>query len=302
MTGSASALVVGVDGSVDALTAVRWAARAARERHLGLRLVHALPELPAPYPRGDPTFEQVRQAVGARGERVLAEALDEATRAVPGVEVTTSLRSERPADALLAEAKGAAMLVLGTPGLRRLGRVLVGSVSVALAAHAPCPVTLIRPHAGDDEPPTEGPVVVGVDGTPAGDEAIAAGFEEASWRGAPLIAVHCWHEAFLSAVFEEGRWTMDSSAMEAHEHELLAQRLAGWPEKYPDVVVDRVVQAGRPAECLLDLADRAQLLVVGSRGRGGFRGLALGSTSQALMSYALCPVLVARGGVRPQEK
>jgi nucleotide-binding universal stress UspA family protein len=184
--------------------------------------------------------------------------------------------------------------VLGTPGLSRLGRVLVGSVSVALAAHAPCPVTLVRPHVGDDEPPAEGPVVLGVDGTPAGEEAIAAAFEEASWRGARLTAVHCLHEAFLSAVFEENRWTMDGPATEEHERELLAQRLAGWQEKYPDVVVDRVVPAGRPAERLLDFADRAQLLVVGSRGLGGFRGLALGSTSQALMSYALCPVLVAR--------
>ncbi|WIY00411.1 universal stress protein [Amycolatopsis mongoliensis] len=302
MTGSASALVVGVDGSAGALTAVRWAARVARERRLALRLVHALPELPPPYPRGDPTFDQVKAAVTTRGERMLAEARATAAEAEPGIEVTTSLRSERPADALVSEAKDATMLVLGTPGLRPLGRVLLGSVSVALAAHAPCPVTLVRPHAGDDEPPAEGPVVVGVDGAPAGEEAIAAAFEEASWRGARLIAVHCWHEAFLSSIFEEGRWTMDSSTVEEREHELLAQRLAGWREKYPDVVVDRVVLAGRPAERLLDLADRAQLLVVGSRGRGGLRGLALGSTSQSLMSYALCPVLVVRGGTRPQEK
>ena len=294
MTGSAAALVVGVDGSAGALMAVRWAARAARERRLGLRLVHALPELPPPYPRGDPTFEQVKAAVTGRGERVLAEARDTAAEVASDVAVTTSLRSERPAEALVSEANGATLLVLGTPGLRRLGRVLLGSVSVALAAHAPCPVILVRPHAGDDEPPAEGPVVLGVDGTPAGEEAIAAAFEEASWRGARLMAIHCRHEAFLSAVFEEGRWTTDSAAMEEHEHELLAQRLAGWQEKYPDVAVDRVVLAGRPAEGLLDFADRAQLLVVGSRGRGGFRGLALGSTSQSLMSYALCPVLVAR--------
>jgi nucleotide-binding universal stress UspA family protein len=301
MTGSTSALVVGVDGSANALTAARWAARLARERKLGLRLVHALPELPPPYPRADPTFAQIQEAVGARGHRFLAEARDVAAKVAPGIEAETVLRPERPADALLAERDGARMIVLGTPGLRPLGRVLLGSVSVALAAHAPCPVALVRTHAGDDEPPAEGPVVVGVDGTPVSEEAVAVAFEEASWRGARLIAVHCWHEAFLAAVFEEGRWTMDSSAVEAHEHELLAQRLAGWQEKYPDVVVDRVVLPGRPAERLLDLADRAQLLVVGSRGRGGFSGLALGSTSQALMSYALCPVVVARG-TRPHAK
>ncbi|HEY2058584.1 universal stress protein [Amycolatopsis sp. NBC_01480] len=294
MTGSGSAVVVGVDGSAAALTAVRWAALVARERRRGLRLIHALPELPALYPGADATFEQIQEAVGARGERVLAEARAAAEEAAPGVEVESEVRSEGAAEALLAEADGATMVVLGTPGRSELGRVLLGSVSVALAAHAPCPVAVIRPHVGDDEAPTEGPVVVGVDGTPLSEGAIATAFEEASWRQAPLIAVHSWHEAFLSEVFEERRWTMDREAVKQEEHELLAQRLAGWQEKFPDVTVERVVEAGRPAERLLDLADRAQLLVVGSRGRGGLSGLALGSTSQALISYALCPVVIAR--------
>ncbi|WP_086853512.1 universal stress protein [Amycolatopsis kentuckyensis] len=271
-----SELVVGVDGSAGALAAVRWAARVARERGRGLRLVHALPDLPGPYPRSDPVYEQLLEAAAEQGRTMLAEA----RAAASDVEAKTVLRPERPADALAAESADAAMLVLGTPGLRPLGRILLGSVTVALTAHAHCPVALVRPHAGEDEPPAEGPVVVGVDGSPASEEAIAVAFEEASWRDARLIAVHCRRD---------GRWTA-----EEYGEELLAQRLAGRREKYPDVVVDREVVAGRPAERLLDFADRAQLLVVGSRGRGGFGGLALGSTSQALMSYALCPVIVAR--------
>jgi nucleotide-binding universal stress UspA family protein len=276
---SGSELVVGVDGSAGALAAVRWAAQMARERRCGLRLVHALPELPAPYPRADPTYEQLLEAAAGQGRTMLAEA----RAAAPDVEVKTVLRPERPADALAAESADAAMLVLGTPGLRPLGRILLGSVTVALTAHAHCPVALIRPHVGEDEPPTEGPVVVGVDGSPASEEAIAAAFEEASWRSARLVAVHCRRDSWGAG-----------EAGEQFGHELLAQRLAGWREKYPDVVVDREVVVGRPAERLLDFADRAQLLVVGSRGRGGFGGLALGSTSQSLMSYALCPVVVAR--------
>ena len=278
---SGSELVVGVDGSAGALTAVRWAARVARERNFGIRLVRALPGLPAPYPRADPGYEQLLEAASAQSRAILAEARD----AVPDVRVRTVLRPEQPADALVAESGDAAMLVLGTPGLRPLGRILLGSVTVALAAHAHCPVVLVRPHAGEDEPPAEGPVVVGVDGSPASEEAIAFAFEEASWRGARLLAVHC---------FSDGWW----GEGEQYGRELLAQRLAGWPEKYPDVVVDREVVAGRPAERLLDFADRAQLLVAGSRGRGGLGGLALGSTSQALMSYALCPVVVARPRVK----
>jgi nucleotide-binding universal stress UspA family protein len=194
------------------------------------------------------------------------------------------------------------MIVLGTPDHSAAARILLGSTSLALAAHAECPVALIRPHVAEDEPPVEGPVVVGVDGTPASEQAIAVAFDEASWRGAPLLAVHAWHDTFLAGVFEESRRTMDGDAIEQSANELLDERLAGWQEKYPDVRVERLVQRGRPAQALLDLADRAQLLVVGSRGRGGLAALALGSTSQAMMSYALCPVLVARGGTRPAAR
>ncbi|MDT8914482.1 universal stress protein [Amycolatopsis sp. PS_44_ISF1] len=295
MSGSGSAVVAGVDGSGAALTAVRWAALVARERRRRLRLIHALPELPTLYPGTDTTFEQVQEAIGERGERVLAEARDAASDAAPGVEVESEVRAEGAAEALLAEADGATMLVLGTPGRSELGRVLLGSVSVALAAHAPCPVAVVRPHVGDDEAPKEGPVVVGVDGTPLSEAAIATAFEEASWRRARLIAVHSRAEGFLSELFQERGWKTGREAGEQQEHELLAERLAGWPEKFPDVAVERVVESGRPAERLLDLADRAQLLVVGSRGLGGLGGLALGSTSQSLISYALCPVVVVRG-------
>jgi len=240
--------------------------------------------------------------VGARGQRLLEDARDAATAVAPDLRPELIQRPEHAVDALLAESATAGMVVLGSPGARSLGRMLLGSVSVSLAAHAACPVALARPHVAEDEPPTEGPVVVGVDSTRTSEDAIAAAFDEASWRGAPLTAVHCWREGVLSAVFAEGRWPLDRAAVEEHEHELLAQRLAGWQEKYPDVAVTRVVLPGSPAERLLELADRARLLVVGSRGRGGVAGLALGSTSQAMMSYALCPVLVVRGKARPEAK
>ena len=288
-------LVVGIDGSATALAAARWAAAIAAQRRRGLRLVHAVEELLVPYPHAEPAHQDLQALVGARGQRLLEEAADAATAVAPDVRPELIQRPEHAADALLAESATAGMVVLGSPSSRPLGRVLLGSVSLALAAHAECPVALARPHVAEDEPPTEGPVVVGVDGTPTSEDAIAAAFEEASWRGAPLTAVHCWREGVLSSVFAEGRWALDRAAVEKHEHEVLAQRLAGWQEKFPDVVVSRVVLPGNPAERLLELADRARLLVVGSRGRSGLAALALGSTSQAVMSYALCPVLVVRG-------
>ncbi|MFJ1760115.1 universal stress protein [Amycolatopsis sp. NPDC088138] len=296
---SSADLVVGVDGSDGALTAVRWAARAAAARRRGLRLVHATEELPVAYPHTGGNFEELYELVGARGQRLLEAARAAVAEVAPEVKPEVVLRPEQPAEGLLAESATAAMIVLGTSGQSTAARVLLGSASLALAAHAECPVALIRPHVAEDEPPAEGPVIVGVDGTPASEDAIAVAFDEASWRGAPLVAVHAWHDTFLAGLFEEGRRTMDGDAIEQSAHELLDERLAGWQEQYPDVHVERLVQRGRPAQALLDLADRAQLLVVGSRGRSGLAALALGSTSQAVMSYALCPVLVARGGTRP---
>ena len=291
---SAGPIVVGVDGSDAALHAARWAAAEAAQRHRELRLVHAIDDVALSYPRPLPTTEDLHGVLRMRGRRLLRAARDAVHEVAPGLTPHVELSRTGAAATLLEESETASLLVLGTPGLRPLGRVFVGSVSIAVAAHAQCPVALIRGHVAEDAPPTEGPIVVGIDAAPSSEDAIALAFEEASWRQAPLIAVHCWNDAFLAAVFEEMRWTLDRPAIEECERELLAQRLAGWREKYPDVTVERRVVRGRPAEALLDVADRAQLIVVGSRGLGGFTGMLLGSTSQAVMSYALCPVLVAR--------
>ncbi|MFC5099416.1 universal stress protein [Kibdelosporangium philippinense] len=136
--------------------------------------------------------------------------------------------------------------------------------------------------------------MVGVDGSPASEAAIKFAFEEASLRGASLIAVHTWTEVYLDPELNVDRIAFDTTLLEEREHELLAQRLAGWQEKYPDVLVTRVVTKGRPVRALLGYDEHAQLIVVGSRGLGGYHGMLLGSTSQALMHYALTPLAVVR--------
>ncbi|WP_020658874.1 universal stress protein [Amycolatopsis benzoatilytica] len=287
------ALVVATDGSLASRNAVAWAARAAAARGLPLRIVHVLDDPALAYPRPLPTRENLDTVLEVRGRRILRMARETAEETAPELTPELVLRRGIVAKCLTSQSRGAAMLVLGTPGLRPLGRILLGSTSVALAAHAECPVALVRPHVGDDEPPSAGPVVVGVDGSPSSEQAVAVAFEEASWRKAPLTAVHCWDDRLLSAVFRENDWKFDGS-YEQEAAEVLAERIAGWEGRYPEVEVRQVVVRGRPSEQLLDLADRAQLLVVGSRGRGGLTGLLLGSTSQAVMSYALCPVIVAR--------
>ncbi|GAB2794667.1 universal stress protein [Amycolatopsis magusensis] len=289
-----SAVVVGVDESATSMNAVRWAAAVAAQRNRELRLVHVIDDILLSLPRPLPTQENLHEVVLARGHRLLAKAREAAREVAPEVKLHVELARGRAMDVLRGESETAGLLVLGTPGLRPLGRFLVGSVTIALSAHAACPVAVVRAHVGEDAPPAEGAVVVGVDGSPSSEQAIEVAFEEASWRGAPLVAVHSWDEPFIAAIFEEARLLLDRPLVEAHEREVLSQRLAGWREKFPEVHVDPVVARGSASERLLEYADRAQLLVVGSRGRGGLSGMLLGSTSQTVLSYALCPVIVAR--------
>ncbi|QFU89630.1 universal stress protein [Amycolatopsis sp. YIM 10] len=289
-----SAVVVGIDETAPSMNAVRWAASLAAQRNRELRLVHVVDDIMLTLPRSLPTQENLHDVVLARGHRLLAKARDAAREVAPEVRLHVELARGRAVDVLRRESETARLLVLGTPGLRPLGRFLVGSVTIALAAHAACPVAVVRPHAADDLPPADGPVVVGVDGSASSEQAIGLAFEEASWRGAPLVALHSWDEPFVAAIFEEARLLLDRPMVEAHEREVLSQRLAGWQEKFPEVHVDPMVARGSASERLLDYADRAQLLVVGSRGRGGLSGMLLGSTSQTVLSYALCPVIVAR--------
>jgi nucleotide-binding universal stress UspA family protein len=132
---------------------------------------------------------------------------------------------------------------------------------------------------------------VGVDGSPLSAAALAYAYEAAAYRRVPLVAVHTWWDQPIDAVVAAGvEWT----AVQAEEQRLLAQRLAGWCQKYPDVLVRRVVARARPAHALLAEAPAAQLVVVGARGRGGFAGIVLGSTSRQVLHHARCPVVVAR--------
>jgi len=152
----------------------------------------------------------------------------------------------------------------------------------------------VRGRTLDGAPPAEGPVVVGVDGSVSCRDAVEVAFEEASARGATLVAVNVWSDVSvqpsLGAVPEDPHW----SRIQTGEEIVLAERLAGYQERYPDVTVERVVARDRPVRVLSEYAEAAQLLVVGTRGRGGFKGLLLGSTSNALIQTADCPVLVVR--------
>lgn len=280
-------VVAGVDGSESALQAVGWAADEAKRRGTGLRLVHAY-EIPAGYPPGFVDSQMLYDAIVEQGDNWLTQAREVAEKAVPGLDVEVVATKASPVVTLLRQSESASLLVLGSRGLGGFTGLLVGSTAVELTARADCPVVIVR------GPGADGPVVVGVDGTPVGEPAIEFAFAAASARDVDLVAVHTWTDLLLEIAFGGGADALDMSRVAEEAEELLAERLAGWQERYPDVRVTRQVSRERASRALLRHAEGAGLVVVGSRGRGGFRGLLLGSTSQHLVYHAPCPVAVVR--------
>jgi nucleotide-binding universal stress UspA family protein len=285
------AVVAGVDGSECGLQAVRWAAAEASQRQLPLRLV-AAHAWPSGGLVGDPglgvDYRTVLRDV-VLGH--LATAAADARQVAPELDIEQVEVTGYPVPVLLGESAQAEIVVLGDRGLGGFTGLLIGSVAVEVTAHASCPVIVVRGSEPDRTVPRPEPVVVGVDGSPTSEAATAFAFEAASLRRVPLVAVHVWRDVLVDATMAP---LLDWDVIDSDEREVLAERLAGWTEKYPDVPVRRLVARDRPARALVEESGRAQLVVVGSRGRGGFHGLLLGSVSQALLHHAHCPVAVVR--------
>jgi nucleotide-binding universal stress UspA family protein len=285
-------VVVGVDGSSAALDAVGWAAREAVRRGAPLWLVSAFSWHDSRH-IGDPGFGGHYRATMLEATRAAVSAAAEAAaQAAPGVEISERVVDGFPVPRLVAASRQAGLVVIGDRGLGGFSSLLVGSVAIGLAAHAACPVVVVR-GARLAENGTAGPVVVGVDGSPVSEEALAFAFAAADARAVPLVAVHAWTDSVLDAAVVP---LLGWDAIETVEQLLLAERLAGWGEKYPDVEVRRVVVRDRPAHGLIQQAtgNKAQLVVVGSHGRGSAAGLVLGSVSHAVLHHAPCPVAVVR--------
>ena len=181
------------------------------------------------------------------------------------------------------------MVVVGSRGLGSIGGALLGSVSRGLLHHAQCPVTVIKADAVKAHGPNS-PVLLGIDGSVASEEATAVAFDEASRRGVDLVALHAWSDVGVFPILG-----MDWHKYERQGHEVLADLLSRWQARYPNVNVRQRIVGDRPARWLINESRQAQLVVVGSRGRGGIASMLLGSVSTAVAESASAPVIVVHG-------
>ena len=293
-------IVVGIDGSPPSDAAVAWAARDAALRNIPLTLVHVTAPAVAAASTGTavpsliamPVVEEYTRWQRENAEQVIEEARKIAAATGQGApEIQTEVLETSPTPALLELSKNAEMLVAGCRGQSAVDRALLGSVSSALVHHAHCPVAIIH----DEEfPSADAPVLVGVDGSPTSESATELAFDEASRRGVGVLALHAWSDMPILG-FPSINWSpAETESIKSAEKEVLAERLAGYQERYPDVPVRRVVVADRPASQLLKHAESAQLVVVGSHGRGGFTGMLLGSVANAVVNSARVPVIIVR--------
>ncbi|APE34847.1 universal stress protein [Nocardia mangyaensis] len=282
-------VLAAVDGSASSYQAAAWGAVDAVLHH---RPLHILTSAALPVGSGpalspvDASLEWLR----VDAERVVGEAARVARAAVPTADlvITTEISVESATALLIERSASARILVVGSRGLGAFQRGLLGSISTAVTRHAHCPVAVIHDNAGLDPVAAALPVLVGVDGSDNSVAAMELAFEEASRRKVDLVALHAFSDA--SADLPMLGWEMGRQTAEAE----LGEALAGHAEQYPDVVVRRIVVADRPVRSLLDASSSAQLLVVGSHGRGGFAGMVLGSTSNALLHSVEIPIIVVR--------
>lgn len=283
-------IVVGIDESEAAAAAADWAADEAQRRHAVLRLVHGyvLPQN-AGYPDYESLPNDMQFEIRQQSQRLLDRVGSALTAGRPDLSVDTLATYARAATAVRTASEHAILTVVGAGSAARIPGVPVGSVALAVASSNPVPVAVI--HTGFAGQPS-GPVVVGVDGSRLSDTAIGFAFDEASVRGAELVAVHAWSDFFLDGRLQSP--LVDPKVLLQEERALLSECLAGCRERYPEVVVRHILVRKSPSAALLEYAAEAQVIVVGSHGRGGFTRMLLGSNSRALISHARCPVIVAR--------
>jgi len=299
MKSQAGRIVVGYDGSEAAAVAVDWAAAEAQRRRCPLTVIHVIDHIEmTPAPIGvTPWLEVSDEMIG----RIAADGVTRARKNADSIDVTPLAIFGHVAHALIEASHDAELVVLGTRGRGDVAAVMLGSVSLAVSTHARCPTVVIR---GDSSllPGPHRPVVVGVDDSPGAEAALYCAAETAADAGARLIVVSGYHPALLqvwtgiitsTADSQPDPGYLEDSRSAAEKVTADAARRAR--TAHPGLTVTEQVRQGAPASVITAATYQAGLAVVGSRGRGGFSGLLLGSVSHRLLHTALCPVSVVRG-------
>ncbi|RZU11293.1 nucleotide-binding universal stress UspA family protein [Kribbella rubisoli] len=282
-------IVIGYDGSPGSIAALKWAAAAADRAMAPLQIVEAfeIVILTRPSPGKVVPLEAVR----ASRQKGLDEVAAGVREQHPGLRVETSLVGGSAAKTLVDAARDARLVVLGSRGLGGWSGLLVGSVAVQVTAHADCPVVVI-PH--DEQPHGDaGPtVIVGVDGSKASAKAIDFAFDQAESLHAQVVAIHAWTSPFLTYADGASMLQFDEEQIREESRLLVAESVAGAAADHPDVKWTTELALGSAAEALVRRSASAELVVVGSRGRGGFSGLVLGSVSQSVLHHVHSPIAV----------
>ncbi len=285
-------VIVAVDGSPASTMATEWAAREAALRHVRLTLVHVLADPVLTMWPEPPLLDDFWTWRDTEGRQILDDARPVADAAIRGsdpIVVEQATYAGSTISTLADLSKDAELIVVGRRGHGGMERRLIGSVSAGVVRHAHCPVAVIHGEEPLVVNPGAAPVLVGIDGSPASELATAIAFDEASRRGVDVVAMHSWAD-YGPKRFISVDWQRQLEV----GTEALAERLAGWQERYPEVAVDRRLVHGEPAAQLVAASETAQLMVIGSHGRGGFAGMLLGSVSSAVVEAVKTPLIIAR--------
>ncbi|NIK59213.1 universal stress protein [Kribbella shirazensis] len=291
MTTQPAPIVVGYDGSTGSLRALQWATAEAVRTMAPLRLVEAFELVVATRPSpGHVVPLETLRTVRTRGLEAVAEGI---RLHHPHLTVQTSLAGGAAAKVLIEAAADARLVVLGSRGLGGWSGLLVGSVAVQVTTHVQCPAIVI-PHELRQRAHHGLTVVVGVDGSKASARAIDFAFDQADALHARVIALHAWTSPYLTYADATSMLEFDEEQVRDGARLLVAESVAGAAADHPDVQWTTELVNGSPAQALVRRSESADLLVVGSRGRGGFTGLLLGSVSQSALHHAHCPIAIVR--------
>ncbi|MDX3763158.1 universal stress protein [Streptomyces mirabilis] len=285
-------VTVGLDGSPESRAAADWAAREAKLRGLPLKLVNVWEPVPEPIAQAPLLGPETHQHWS---ERIPREAAEELRAAHPEVDVLIKQVTGRPAEVLTDAAKDAEPLVLGSRGLSGVGGFMVGSVGLAVVAHAECPVVLVRAEGDtsgtDSTLPPSRPVVLGLDTRAPDDTLIGFAFEAAVLHGASLRVVHGWNEPPYIAYGLPPDLELNAR-LGAEEAAAVSEVLRPWRQKFPTVDVVEDSLSGKAADHLVDASAEASLVVVGRRIRRSPLGAHIGPVTHAVLHHATAPVAV----------